>query len=238
MFRVRKKVTRMGGPGSGRKKGSKNRPGTRTMSQIAGDPKNVDPTINHVAIVFGKALMGLEPVDLSDADAMEARWLEFLDLCDEHEIRPMVTGMAMAFGIPNGFFRQVVYGYGHHANYRGVTPESRSVLKKGYEFIQMYLELSMQSDIHNPAKYIFLMKNYFGYQDQTVQIHVDAHEGMALQSADDVAEKYKALVGRPAGIPVEAIVEGDADTGEAEAPRLPPTPEDGDARSDPPGDPR
>ena len=238
MFRVRKKVTRMGGPGSGRKKGSKNRPGTRTMSQIAGDPEAIHPGTSHAAIVFGKVLFGFEGPDLSDADAVMGRWMEFLDACDEHHVQPMVTGMAMAFNIPNSIFRQVVYGTNGREKYCGITPESRLVLKKGYEFLQFYYEFSMKNDIHNPAKYIFLMKNYFGYQDQTVQIHVDAHEGMALQSADDVAEKYKALVGRPAGIPVEAIVEGDADTGEAETPRLPPTPEDGDARGDPPGDPR
>lgn len=228
----------MGGPGSGRKKGSKNRPGTRTMSQIAGDPKNVDPDTNRAAIVFGKVLFGLEGPDLSDDEAVLARWYEFLDICADHHVMPMVTGMALAFNIPNAHFRQVVFGTHGNENYKGITPTSREILKKGYEILQLTYEFEMKNDIHNPAKYIFLMKNYFGYQDQTVQIHVDAHEGMALQSADDVAEKYKALVGRPAGIPVEAIVEGGADTGEAEAPRLPPTPEDGDARSDPPGDPR
>lgn len=196
----------MGGPGSGRKKGSKNRPGTRTMSQQAGDPRNVEPRTLHAAIVFGNILFGLKGPDLSDAEAVERRWFEFMEICDENHVRPMVTGMAMAFNIPNANFRQVVYGTNGNERYKGITPESRQILKKGYEFLQFLYEYSMENDVHNPAKYIFLMKNYFGYTDQTVNINISADQKPTLPSAEDVAEKYKAMVGRPTlAIEAEAV---------------------------------
>lgn len=200
----------MGGPGSGRRKGSKNAPGTRTMSQVAGDPTNVDPDVNRAAIVFGKVLFGLEGPDLSDAAAVEARWYEFLDICAEHRVMPMVTGMALAFNIPNSNFRQIVYGTHGYEKYKGITPESRQILKKCYEFLRLSYEYEMKNDVHNPAKYIFLMKNYFGYTDQTVQVNVDLRERPELASPEDVVERYRAMLGRPT-IAIEADVEDAGD---------------------------
>jgi len=228
----------MGGPGSGRKKGSKNRPGTRTISQIAGDPRNVDPETNRAAIMFGKVLFGLEGPDLSDADAVLARWYQFLDLCAEAEMRPMVTGMAMAFNVPNSHFRAVVYGVGKFERYKGITPASRAILQKGYEFLQFSYEYAMAKDVHNPAKYIFLMKNYFGYTDASVQVNVDLKEAPALGSADDVADRYRQMMGRPTPM-IEAEVLDVEDPGDPEADPAGDSGDSSDSRgpADPPADP-
>lgn len=176
------------------------------MSQQAGDPRNVEPKTLHAAIVFGNILFGMRGPDLSDVEAVERRWYEFMEICDANHVRPMVTGMAMAFNIPNSIFRQVVYGTNGRERYGGLTPESRSILKKGYEFLQFLYEYSMENDVHNPAKYIFLMKNYFGYTDQTVHVNIDLDEKPSLPSSEDVAEKYKAMMGRPTlAIEAEAV---------------------------------
>lgn len=205
-------VTRMGGPGSGRRKndGGRKNDGDKNYVNFGADPTKVEPRTNSAAIRFGKLLMGMEPVDMADDEAVMARVIEYFNLCDSKDLRPMVTGLSMALGINRHVLSGIARGDPQYERYKGVTAKSRSVLKKAYDFLQFYLEFSMQEERGNPVKWIFLAKNYFGFRDQTERVDIQVDATPRLASPDEIAQRYLGQVGRPS-IAVEATVEDASD---------------------------
>lgn len=208
----------MGGKGSGRRGGV---PYAQNPVRQGQDPRNVDPGTNHAAMVFGKALYRLagEELDISDPEAVERRFYDFLDLCDENRLRPMVTGLAMALGITRQQLTRVGQGDDHVLSTR-LTDSSRAAVKKAYEFMQVSWEINLQNERGNPVKWLFLGKNYYGMRDQTEQVVTHREEPAGLLSEAEVARKYAALVGRSGEpraieaevISVEPVVRGDDGT--------------------------
>lgn len=196
----------MGGKGSGNRS-AKGVPYDKNPLWQAQDPKNVDKGTNHASIVFGMALFDLvrEEVDLADPEAVERRFLDFLRCCDEAEIRPMMTGLAIAMNITPSQLSRV--GQGDESTLkRRLTPESRKVLKKAYQFMRLSWEINLQTEKGNPVKWLFLGKNYYGMRDQTEQVVMHVDEAAALPSALETAAKYAALVGRDEPRALEAEV--------------------------------
>lgn len=181
----------MGGKGSGNPNARwpKKNPVTE-----ANDPYSIDKDANHWSIVLGKKLMGWEPPDFADPESVQARFYEYLDVCDELGMRPLVTGLAMAFGMNRNVLTALANG--SMGRWKNITPESISVIKKCYDFMQMNWEFQLASEKGNPVKWIFLGKNHFGFRDQSERIvaHVDTRP--QLPDSEDVGRKYAALVGR------------------------------------------
>lgn len=163
----------------------------------AHDPTNVDPDTNSKVIAFGKELLALEEPDYSDPEAMWQRFCDYLDMCDRHRIKPMVNSCAQAFCLDRRQFWGIATENEKYRNTKGVTPKSRDVIQKAYNFLQTNLEVSLMEEQKNPVKWFFLAKNYFGYEDQTVQVRRQEGDSLQLPSAEDVARKYAELVGRP-----------------------------------------
>jgi len=186
----------MGGPGSGRYPRKKGLPRQTPMTQ-AHDPTNIDPTTNHKIIEFGKELLALDAPDYSDADAMQERFYEYLDMCDRHHVKPMVNSMAQAFCMNRRVLWGIATGNDHYKHWKGITPPSVDVIQKAYDFLQTNLEISLMEESKNPVKWFFLAKNYFGYEDQTVHVQRQEAEVTLLPSPDEVAAKYALQVGRP-----------------------------------------
>ena len=203
----------MGGKGSGRKPVKDGGPRVRTPMTEAADPTNIDPRVNHKAIGFGKALMALEDPDWTDADSMRERFYEYLDLCDEFAVKPMVSSMAQAFGMDRRTLWGIATGNEAYRHWKGVTPQSIDVIKKSYVFLQTNLEISLMEEQKNPVKWFFLAKNYFGYEDQTVKVQRVEVDRRELPSPEEVAAKYALAVGKTAGELPEAdvveVIDGD-----------------------------
>ena len=198
----------MGGKGSGNRHP---RPVPREKNPVvqANDARNVDPESNRAAILFGKALFELtrEKVDIADPEAVERRFFDFLDCCDDARLRPMMTGLAMAMGVTPQQLSRVGQG-DESCLSRRLTPKSREILKKAYDFMRLSWEINLQRERGNPVKWLFLGKNYYGMRDQTEQVITHREEGAALPSVEETARKYAALAGRGAAqleaAPVEA----------------------------------
>lgn len=158
------------------------------------NPKNVDPSENKKMIGFMRDIMSWGAVDLSDHEAVERRLNEYLDYCEEHDTRPLVTGMASAIGINRVNLWDIVK---NDHNYKNVTRESKEVLRRFYELLEMYLEGSLSDEKSNVVKWIFLAKNNHGWVDQKeTVVRRDDAEQLRLGSADDVAKKYSRLAGK------------------------------------------
>lgn len=204
----------MGGKGSGNRH-PKPVPYEKNPIRQANDPRNVDPESNGAAIAFGMALFEIVKVDvdLADPDAVEGRFYDFLRCCDEAGLRPMMTGLAMAMGITPSQLSRVGQG-DESCLVRRLTPKSRHILKKAYEFMRLSWEINLQRERGNPVKWLFLGKNYYGMRDQTEQVVTHREEPVAALTEAEVAAKYAALVGRPEPKAIEAEVIEVADEGE------------------------
>lgn len=200
----------MGGKGSGGRRdgfGRKDNPAYQKA-----DASNVDVSVNSRVMRFGKALMALDPPDYSDPESVRERVMLYLDLCDEHGVRPMVMGLASALCMTRQALWGVVNGDPKYRGWRGVTRSSTDVLQKAYNFLQVSWENYLMEEKGNPVKWLFLAKNYFGYEDQTVRITRQEDERAALPSAEEVARKYAMRAGREAPA-LEAVVEDVVDAG-------------------------
>lgn len=167
------------------------------------DPLAVDADENRRAIAFGRALLGLEMPDLSDLEEVRGRFDMYLDMCDENGVRPLVAGVAMAYGMDRRAFRGIASGDPHYAKYKGVTSEVVRFFQKIYEFLEVYWENGFMEETGNPVKHIFYAKNHFGYTDQAERIVRHVEERRELPTAEEVADKYRKMAGRPDSGPVE-----------------------------------
>ena len=186
----------MGGKGSGNRH-PKPVPRDKNPVVYANDARNVDPDTNRASVLFGKALFELteEPVDLADPEAVKQRFYDFLDLCEENKLRPMMTGLAMAMAITPSQLSALGRG-DEQVLSRRLTAKSRLVLKKAYDFMQVNWENNLQAEKGNPVKWLFLGKNWYGMRDQTERVVTHRDEGLSLPSAEETAAKYAAMVGR------------------------------------------
>lgn len=200
----------MGGKGSGRKPGFKgcNVPDSKNPVKQAADPSNVDREVNSAVMAFGKDIMAFEEPDFADAESVEQRFYDYLDMCERHGIRPMVTSMANAFGMRRQELWGIAVGDPKYANWRGgiLTPKSRYAIQKSYDFLNTAWETYLMAEKGNPVKWLFLGKNYFGMKDQTEQVQVRMDLTPQLPNPEEVAAKYAAMLGQPQPTLAEAEI--------------------------------
>lgn len=178
--------------------------GDKNYTAVTGGADGGDPESTRAAMRFGRVLMGLEPVDLSDEEALGERLDLFFELCEEHNLRPMVTGLALALGVDANKLRAISRGDKRYEHYRGVTPAGRAKLQKAYEFLEYFLEAKLELEKGNPVKWFFLAKNHFGYTDKAERITHVVEEQPTLPDPEELEAKYSALV---SPLEVDAIVE-------------------------------
>ena len=126
------------------------------------------------------------PIDTSDPEAVYARICEYLEYCEENDVKPQIVALSLWLGVS----RDVLNKW-KHGEYRANTHQD--MIKRiltGFESISV--DLAMDGKV-NPANLIFLLKNHFGYKDNTdIIIHPD--NPLDTRSADDIAGEYgKAL---------------------------------------------
>lgn len=179
----------MGGKGSG---GARANSGGAQI-RAGGD---ADKAFNARVIAFNRRLYAYDLVDF-EPENVEARFLEYLAICEEHGMKPGTTSAALAFGLDVRRFNEIARGA--ISSYRGwkVTPATTEAFQKIYRFLESVLEGYLSGEGKNPAKWIFLAKNHFGYSDTSERIVTHREEGPALPSAEEVAARYAAKLGRP-----------------------------------------
>lgn len=106
------------------------------------------------------AYMG--PVDMYDPEQVERRVEQCLKYMIEHDMKPTVESMALAFNTNRTQLWKWKEGVESH------LPEgSRNAIKKGYSLMNQLLTQTMADGKMNPVAAIFLLKNNHAYKDQT-----------------------------------------------------------------------
>lgn len=184
----------MGGPGSGRRPGSK----SETFITRANDPANVSADSNARVMALACELMAFPEVDYSSPEAVQGRFVEYLALCSKHGIRPQVQGAAMALHMDRHAFSGIGRGDSRYYKYKGtMTPETVKVLQRCYQMLGVCYESYLTEERGNPVKWLFLGKNYFDMRDQCEVVTYSPPDERPRQTPEEVAAKYAAMVGRP-----------------------------------------
>ena len=101
----------------------------------------------------------------------------------KNNMKPTVEGLATAFGVD----RRTLYKWVHNIDSDSLPVNFRVTLKKVYQVLNSnFTDLSINGKI-NPVISIFLMKNNFGYKDQTEVVQTTSTEST---KADEVMNKY------------------------------------------------
>ena len=111
------------------------------------------------------------------------RITEYLEICIKNNMKPTVEGLSTAFGVD----RRTLYKWVHNIDSDSLPVNFRVTLKKVYQVLNSnFTDLSINGKI-NPVISIFLMKNNFGYKDQTEVLQTTTTENA---KADDLISKY------------------------------------------------
>lgn len=135
-------------------------------------------------IMHSVNLASLGTVDMYDPVQVEERMHAFLMYCIEHDMKPTVESMALAFNTNRTQLWK--WKEGVESN----LPEaSRNAIKKGYSIMNQLLTQTMADGKINPVAAIFLLKNNHAYRDQT-DVVVTPNNPYQAASDEELKGKY------------------------------------------------
>lgn len=133
----------------------------RPQQQVQTDPGDNSKYLRH-----SMSMWDWQKPDMSDASAVQERINQYFALCDKDDMKPSVSGMALAFSVD----RRTLWRWVNGIESSNLTAESRLTLKKAYSILECQMENYMQNGKINPVSGIFLMKNNMGYEDKTEMV--------------------------------------------------------------------
>lgn len=173
-------------------------------------PNSTTPSTNSASIAMNRELLRWPVIDLSDPEALMQRFDDYMDLCERHGSKPLVSGWCAALDVS----RSELVGWSKGAQGRlakGLSPESSRLLKKILETFEVSWEFAMQNNgYRHPVSGIFLGKNNFGYKDvsETIVSHESAAQGPSRAQLED---KYLAALPQDAPAVVISVEKVDDD---------------------------
>lgn len=130
-------------------------------------------------------MLDLPAIDISDPVQVELRIRQYFEQCVGSDMKPTVSGMALALGVD----RKTLYDWSR-GNYRDVTHSP--IVKKAMNVLDALWEDYMMNGKINPVSGIFLGKNHFGYTDKQ-EIVVKPENPLGEQkSPDEIKQRYLA----------------------------------------------
>lgn len=133
----------------------------RPQQQVQTDPGDNSKYLRH-----SMSMWDWQKPDMGDANAVQERINQYFALCDKDDMKPSVSGMALAFSVD----RRTLWRWVNGIESSNLTAESRLTLKKAYSILECQMENYMQNGKINPVSGIFLMKNNMGYEDKTEMV--------------------------------------------------------------------
>ena len=152
---------------------------------------NVQPGDNTKYVLLGATLFNLPPIDLKDPEQVGDRLNEFFKIHAEADMKPTVSGMAMALGLDRRRLWEIKTGnYGTQKSLEDLPTMTKDSIKRAYNYMEILWENYMQNGKINPVSGIFLGKNNFGYQDKTEYVVTPNVNNDSDYNADDIRKRY------------------------------------------------
>lgn len=146
----------------------------------------LEPGDNQKYLAHSLKMWDWKPVNMSDAEAVEERIVQYLKLCIDDDMKPSVAGLALAFSAD----RQTYFRWINGLESENVSVQARLILQKAHQTLNTQMEDYMQNGKINPVSGIFLMKNNMGYEDRSALIVQPENKFGAELSAEDLQKKY------------------------------------------------
>lgn len=139
-----------------------------------------EPGDNTTYLQNAMIMARLPKINHRDVEQLEERIQLYFDICVEKDIRPSVSGMALAIGVD----RRTLW--------RWSVEESniQDTIKRAYQILNVMMEEYMQNGKINPVSGIFLMKNNFGYADKQEVIVTPNNPMGELKDNETIKQKY------------------------------------------------
>ncbi len=127
---------------------------------------HTEPGDNAKYLAHSMKMWDWQKPDMGDQKAVQERIAQYFTLCNEDDMKPTVSGMALAFSVN----RKTLWKWVNGIDSEFVSKESRDTIKKAYSILECQMENYMQNGKINPVSGIFLMKNNMGYEDKTEMV--------------------------------------------------------------------
>lgn len=113
--------------------------------------------------------MNLPKIDLHDEKAVQDRLNEYFDFMIQNDMKPSVSGMAMALGLDRRRLWEIktgnTQGSGAMGGLSSLPQGVTDLIKKAYQLLECLWEDYMLNGKINPMAGVFLGVNNYGYQD-------------------------------------------------------------------------
>lgn len=160
------------------------------VSPYSNEALGLDKGDNARYTAFALSIYSMPEIDITDAEQVNRRVVEYLTTCIDNDIKPGVATLAMALGIDRNRLLKIISGASGENS--GITYSVRSVVKRAYAMFDAMWEANMQSGKINPACGIFLGKNNFGYKD-VVDYNLTPKQDTEQVSADQLHRRLESL---------------------------------------------
>lgn len=160
------------------------------ISPYSNEALGLDKGDNARYTAFALSIYSMPEIDITDAEQVNRRVVEYLTTCIDNDIKPGVATLAMALGIDRNRLLKIISGASGENS--GITYSVRSVVKRAYAMFDAMWETNMQSGKINPACGIFLGKNNFGYKD-VVDYNLTPKQDTEQVSADQLHRRLESL---------------------------------------------
>jgi hypothetical protein len=163
------------------KKVKKKRPDKAEEWKLHTEPGELGQMIQNAMAIYN-----LPEIDTNNEEQVRERIGVYFKLCAEREMKPSVSGMAMALGVD----RMTLWKW-----VNGATPSKPKgvidTVKKAYHILNFLIEEYMQNGKINPVSGIFLMKNNFGYRDQTEVVVTPNQVNADVPTQAEIEARYR-----------------------------------------------
>lgn len=142
-----------------------------------------EPTATSKALNFALDTWDLPRIDLKDPNSVSERIRYYFQNCVDRDIKPTVEGVSLYLGIDRAQFYNLRNG--------DPNKEVTQIYLKAFQMINQLTVDFMQSNQANVVGSIFLLKNNFGYKDESNIKLESAASGEGQLSDEELKNKYK-----------------------------------------------
>lgn len=157
-------------------------PGKRPDNLVR-NKEHTKPGDNARYLRHSLAAWNLPVLDISDPEAVRDRIFWYFEHCADADMKPTVTGLALALGTTTVTLREWTEGRSRRETHMEMIRQAKMI-------IEDQMNSYMENGKINPVAGIFLLKNHFGYKDQQETIITPNTTMGDVADANELKAKY------------------------------------------------
>ena len=142
---------------------------------------HTEPGDNQKYLLHSLKIAKLPKINLNDTAQLQQRIFDYFSVCAEDDMKPSVSGLALAVGV----CRKTLWQWS-----QGENSDRSNTIKKAYQMLNLLMEEYMQNGKINPVSGIFLMKNNFGYSDKQEFVLTPNNPLGEQKSTEELEQRY------------------------------------------------